>query len=159
MTSVHLRVDPQQRDAFFRELKRTPQVASLTLRDAAVQTFHETMARTLLIYVSFFVVFSCALAFGVTYNTARIALSERGRELATLRVLGFTRAEISYILIGETGVLTLVALPLGAACGYVLAHAARAGAADRTVPRAFRHRAVDLRLGARRRASAPRSRR
>lgn len=123
VTSVHLRVDPLQREAFFRELKHTPQVASLTLRDAAVQTFHETMARTLLIYVSFFVVFSCALAFGVTYNTARIALSERGRELATLRVLGFTRAEISYILVGETGVLTLVALPLGVACGYVLAQA------------------------------------
>jgi putative ABC transport system permease protein len=121
VTSVHLRVDPQQRDAFFRALKHTPQVASLTLRDAAVQTFHETMARTMLIYVSFFVVFACALAFGVTYNTARIALSERGRELATLRVLGFTRGEISYILMGETGVLTLVALPLGIACGYALA--------------------------------------
>ena len=123
VTAVHLRVDALQRDAFFRALKRTPQVASVTLRDAAVQTFHETMARTLLIYVSFFVVFACALAFGVTYNTARIALSERGRELATLRVLGFTRAEISYILIGETGVLTLLALPLGAACGYALARA------------------------------------
>ncbi len=61
------------------------------------------MASTLLIFVSFFVVFACALAFGVTYNTARIALSERGRELATLRVLGFTRAEISYILLGEIG--------------------------------------------------------
>ena len=65
------------------------------------------MAQTLLIFVSFFVVFSCTLAFGVTYNAARIALSERGRELATLRVLGFTRAEISYILLGEIGLLTL----------------------------------------------------
>jgi putative ABC transport system permease protein len=71
--------------------------------------------------VSFFIVFACALAFGVTYNAARIALSERSRELATLRVLGFTRAEISYILIGETGLLTILALPLGVACGYVLA--------------------------------------
>ena len=77
---------------------------------------------------SFFVVFACALAFGVTYNTARIALSERGRELATLRVLGFTRGEISYILLGEIGVLTLAALPLGVACGYAARHAAGARA-------------------------------
>ena len=79
------------------------------------------MAETILIFVSFFVVFSCTLAFGVTYNAARIALSERGRELATLRVIGFTRAEISYILLGETALLTLIALPLGCGFGYALA--------------------------------------
>jgi putative ABC transport system permease protein len=121
VTAVNLRVDPLERDAFFRALKATPRVASVTLRDAAIATFHETMARTMLIYVSFFVAFAGTLAFGVAYNTARIALSERGRELATLRVLGFTRAEISYILVGETGVLTLLALPLGLAMGYALA--------------------------------------
>lgn len=121
VTSVHLAVDPAQRAALFRALKQVPQVSSVTLRDAAVRTFHETMARTLLIYVSFFVVFACALAFGVTYNAARIALSERSRELATLRVLGFTRAEISYILVGETALLTILALPLGVASGFGLA--------------------------------------
>jgi len=121
VTSVHLGVDPAQRAALFRALKQVPQVSSVTLRDAAVRTFHETMARTLLIYVSFFVVFACALAFGVTYNAARIALSERSRELATLRVLGFTRAEISYILVGETALLTVLALPLGVASGFGLA--------------------------------------
>ena len=119
----------------------------MTLRDAAVQTFHETMASTLLIFVSFFVVFACTLAFGVTYNAARIALSERGRELATLRVLGFTRAEISYILLGETGVLALVALPLGVAFGYLLATPARARLRDRTVPHALRDHAGHLWLG------------
>jgi putative ABC transport system permease protein len=79
------------------------------------------MAKTIMIFVGFFIVFSATLAFGVTYNAARIALSERGRELATLRVLGFSRREISYILVGEIGLLTLIALPLGAACGYLLA--------------------------------------
>jgi putative ABC transport system permease protein len=79
------------------------------------------MAKTITIFVSFFIVFACALAFGVTYNAARIALSERGRELATLRVLGFTRAEISYILLGEVALLTFVALPLGAGVGWLLA--------------------------------------
>ncbi|MBS0265713.1 MAG: ABC transporter permease, partial [Planctomycetes bacterium] len=60
------------------------------------------------------------IAFGVVYNTARIALSERGRELASLRVLGLTRREISFILLGELAVLTLFALPLGIAMGWLL---------------------------------------
>jgi len=121
VTAVHVRVDDAKRAALFRELKNLPRVTSVTVKDAAVQTFHETMAKTIMIFISFFIVFSCALAFGVTYNAARISLSERGRELATLRVLGFTRAEISYILLGEVALLTFVALPLGCASGYLLA--------------------------------------
>jgi putative ABC transport system permease protein len=121
VTAVHLRVDDARRAQLFRELKNLPRVTSVTVKDAAVQTFHETMAKTITIFISFFIVFSCALAFGVTYNAARISLSERGRELATLRVLGFTRAEISYILLGEVALLTFVALPLGCASGYLLA--------------------------------------
>ncbi len=121
VTAVHLRVDARQRARLFRELKSLPRVASVTVKDAAVRTFHETMAKTLMIFISFFVVFSCTLAFGVTYNAARISLSERSRELATLRVLGFTRAEISYILLGEVALITFVALPLGCASGFVLA--------------------------------------
>ncbi len=121
VTAVHLRLDPLRQAELFRELKQIPQVSAVTLRSAAVQTFRDTMAKTILIYVSFFIVFSAALAFGVTYNAARIALSERGRELATLRVLGYSRREISYILVGEIGVLTFIALPLGAAIGYLLA--------------------------------------
>ena len=121
VTAVHLRVDPAERASLFRELKTLPRVSSITVKDAAVQTFRETLAETIVIFVSFFIVFACALAFGVTYNAARIALSERGRELATLRVLGFTRAEISYILLGEVAVLTCVALPLGCGLGFALA--------------------------------------
>ena len=123
VSAVQIKADPAQYPALFRELKRIPQVSSVTIKAAAVQTFHETMAQTLLIFVTFFVGFACTLAFGVTYNAARIALSERGRELATLRVLGFTRAEISYILLGEIGLLTFVALPLGCLFGYGLARA------------------------------------
>jgi putative ABC transport system permease protein len=115
-----MRTDALQRPALFRELKEIPMISSLNLKAAAVQTFYDTMAESMLIFISFFVVFACTLAFGVTYNAGRITLSERGRELATLRVLGFTRAEISYILLGEIGVLTLIALPLGCAIGYSL---------------------------------------
>jgi putative ABC transport system permease protein len=120
VNSVHLRLDHERQGDFFRELKEVPKISSMTLKEAAVTTFHETLARTLLIFISFFVVFACTLAFGVTYNAARIALSERGRELATLRVLGFTRAEISYILLGEVALLTAAALPLGCGAGYLL---------------------------------------
>ena len=121
VTAVHLRVDPASRDALFRELKGTPRVTAVTVREAAVQTFRDTLAKTLTIFLGFFVGFSCVLAFGVTYNAARISLSERARELATLRVLGFSRAEISYLLLGEIAVLTLVALPLGCLIGRGLA--------------------------------------
>jgi len=120
VNSVHLRLDQNEQARFYRELKQVPQVSAVTLKQAAVDTFYETLAQTLLIFIGFFVVFACTLAFGVTYNAARIALSERGRELATLRVLGFTRREISYILLGEIGFLTFVALPLGCVLGYGL---------------------------------------
>lgn len=121
VTSVHLRIDSRERDVLLRELKTLPDVSAITLKDAAIRTFDETMAQTLMIFVSFFIAFSCALSFGVTYNAARVALSERGRELATLRVLGFTRAEISYLLLGEIALLTLAALPLGCLAGRLLA--------------------------------------
>ncbi|NJD32163.1 MAG: FtsX-like permease family protein [Gammaproteobacteria bacterium] len=121
VTAVHLRIDSRYRDRLFRELKNTPSITAVTVREAAVQTFRDTMAQTIMIFISFFIVFACTLAFGVTYNAARISLSERGRELATLRVLGFTRAEISYILLGEVALLTFVALPLGCLIGYGLA--------------------------------------
>jgi len=121
VSTVHLRVDENQRRALFGKLKTLPRVSAVTVKEAAVQTFRNTMAETIMIFVSFFIVFSCSLAFGVTYNAARVALSERGRELATLRVLGFTRAEISYILLGEIALLTFVAMPLGCLAGYALA--------------------------------------
>ena len=65
--------------------------------------------------------FSCIIAVGVVYNSARISLSERGRELATLRVIGFSRSEISTILLGELAVVTLLAIPLGLVIGHGMA--------------------------------------
>jgi putative ABC transport system permease protein len=73
------------------------------------------------------VIFAGIIAFGVVYNAARVSLSERSRELASLRVLGFTRGEISLILLGELAVLTMMALPFGAAIGYVLGDVITAG--------------------------------
>jgi putative ABC transport system permease protein len=120
LSVAHVRVESDKRAEFFDRLQTIPEVASVTVKQAALETFHDTMAETIMIFVSFFMLFSCTLAFGVTYNASRIALSERGRELATLRVLGFSRAEISYILLGEAALLTALALPLGCAIGYLL---------------------------------------
>jgi len=72
------------------------------------------------VFITLFSGLACTLGFGVAYNSARIALSERGRELATLRVLGFSRGEISYILLGEVGFLIVAALPLGCLFGRFL---------------------------------------
>ena len=117
---LSLLVDSAAEPALYADLKELPQVAAVMLRRAAVDTFYETLGQTMIIFVSFFIAFSCAIAFGVAYNTARIALSERGRELATLRVLGFSRWEISYILLGEVGLLVFVGLPLGCLAGLTL---------------------------------------
>jgi putative ABC transport system permease protein len=92
----------------------------VTLREAMLQNFRETMAESMNLSIFFNVLFASIIAFGVVYNSARISLSERERELASLRVLGFTRGEISLILLGELTVLTLAALPVGAAIGYSL---------------------------------------
>ena len=78
------------------------------------------MAEFILIYVGFISVLAGIITFGVVYNSARIALAERSRELASMRVLGFTRGEISYILFGELAVLTLVAIPVGLLIGWLL---------------------------------------
>jgi len=78
------------------------------------------MAENLLRMRAINLVFASVIAFGVVYNAGRIALAERARELATLRVLGFTRAEVSVLLLGELAVLTLLALPVGMICGYGL---------------------------------------
>lgn len=118
--SANLLVDPEATPALFAELKATPGVAAVTVKARALLKLHETLGETVLIFTSFFVVFSGALAIGVTYNATRVALSERGRELATLRVLGFRRSEISYILLAESALLTLLALPLGCLAGYGL---------------------------------------
>ena len=118
---ANLLVDETARPALYARLKALPEISAVMLREAAISTFHETLAETLLIYISFLAMFACALGFGVVYNSTRIALSERGRELATLRVLGFSRTEISYILLGEVALLIFVGLPLGCLAGQGLA--------------------------------------
>lgn len=112
--------DPSLESSLLTKLKNLPAVSTVSLRSVAISNFNETIGKTLMVFVGFFVSFSFALGFGVTYNSQRISLSERGRELATLRVLGFSRQDTLYILLGETMLLVFLALPLGCLFGWLL---------------------------------------
>ncbi len=120
ISGAYLAVDESQAAELYSLLKRMPVVAGVGLPGAIRKSFDETFAETIGIFTSVLVLFSSAIVFGVVYNAARISLSERGRELASLRVLGFTQREIANILMGEHAILTIVAIPVGFAFGMVV---------------------------------------
>ncbi len=118
---VLLRFDPDRADALYARLRDTPSTSSVTLRLAAIKSFEETIGDTVLVYISIYVLFAWTLTIGVVYNAMRITLSERGRELATLRVLGFRLGEVGYVLVAEAAALVIVGLGLGCVLGFALA--------------------------------------
>lgn len=109
----YLSVDSLDQPEIYRTLVEMPRVAGTFVREDEIRNFYETQAEALLFFTFVATLLAGTIAFGVVYNSARIALSERSRELASLRVLGYTRTEISYIFLGELGLLTLAAIPLG----------------------------------------------
>jgi putative ABC transport system permease protein len=117
-SGAHLAVDRDKLDDLYTTLKQAPKVAGVTIKEAALRSFEKTLAENLLMIKAINVAFACVIACGVVYNNARIALAERSRDLASLRVLGFTRGEVSAILLGELGVLTAAGIPAGLAIGY-----------------------------------------
>ena len=121
ISGAFLAVDARQLDRLYSQLKQTPAVASVALRQATIDRFEKTIAQSRAVVMTIQVVFACIIAFGVVYNAARIALSERGRELATLRIIGFSRWQVAVVLLGEQVVLTLAAIPIGFALGYGIA--------------------------------------
>ena len=121
VSGAYLRTDAQALTELYDTLKRTPAVASVTVKQAALDSFEKTIAENILRMRLFNLGFACIIAFGVIYNSARIALAERSHELATMRVLGFTRNECSRVLLGELAVLTLASIPLGLLLGHTLA--------------------------------------
>jgi putative ABC transport system permease protein len=121
LSGAYLQVDQARAGELYAALKATPHVAGVLLKDAALRSFNETMASMMRQMLAIYVLFAGIIAFGVVYNNTRISLAERSRELATLRVIGFSRGEVSYILLGEVAVLTLIALPVGCAMGYAMA--------------------------------------
>jgi putative ABC transport system permease protein len=121
--SALLLIDGAQEVQLASELKTTPAVAGAGFKRIVLQSFRDVMAANMSVSIFINLIFAGIIAFGVVYNAARVSLSERSRELASLRVLGFTRAEISLILMGELALLTLVALPIGGLFGYSLSAA------------------------------------
>ena len=127
VSSVALTMDPSARERFYGAVKAMPAIAGVAMRDTALQNFRDTMAEHMDLSIFINVLFAAVIAVGVVYNSARVSLSERSRELASLRVLGFTRAEISLILLGEIAILTTLALPVGVAIGYLFGELIMAG--------------------------------
>lgn len=113
-----LRTDGNDDRELFAQLKQTPAISGVSSPAEQLAAFDEQMAKTLTISSAFLLGFAGIIAFGVIYNSARIALAERSRELASLRVLGFHRAEVATLLFGEQAVLTLAALLPGCIIGY-----------------------------------------
>ncbi len=113
VSGVNVALDSAHLDDLYAAVKKTPRISAVALQTVSRQRFQETMQQNM--NISLFVYFALAviIAFGVVYNSARIQLSERARELASLRVLGFRRAEVSNVLFVEIGVIVAVAQPIG----------------------------------------------
>lgn len=121
ISGANLAIDPLQEDALFAALKDTPSIGHIAMQAAALKQFRATMAQNLQVMIGVLVGLAAIIAFGVVYNFARISLSEQGREMASLRVLGFTRAEVSGLLLAEIAVLAILAQPLGWLMGFGVA--------------------------------------
>lgn len=119
-SGAYLAVDPSFSARIFRELKDTPQIASVTSQAAIIQGVRDTVAEQMGIVTLFNTGFAALIVLGVVYNSGRISLSEQARDLASMRVLGFRRGETAFVLLGELGLLILISLPLGVALGIWL---------------------------------------
>lgn len=120
-SGAQLLLTPDRRADFYRAIEGLPQIMAASSRDDTVANWRTAMVEAFRVSMTFYVGFAAAIAFGVAYNTSRITLSERARDLATLQVLGFERRECAYILLGELMALALLAVPLGLAGGNALA--------------------------------------
>jgi putative ABC transport system permease protein len=121
ITMALLRVDPRERHALQRALRERPDVLGVNRHDAAIEMFEKHTAGQMRYTTLILTLFASMIACGVIYNNARIALSTRSRDLASLRVLGFRRSEISAILLGELALQVLLALLPGMVLGYGMA--------------------------------------
>ncbi|MCP5534037.1 MAG: ABC transporter permease [Akkermansiaceae bacterium] len=121
VNGAHLAVDQKHWDRFMREVKDTPRAAFVMVKKDQLAAFRETTGKSMGILRKLYFTLAVIVAFGVVYNSARIALSERSRELATLRVVGFRMPEVRGVLVGELATLVLLALPAGLLFGRGLA--------------------------------------
>ena len=121
VSAAGLLVERAQENALLERLKEMPAAAVVIVNRGLIETFRATTGRNVLFFTTVLSLFAATIAVGVVYNNARIQLAERSWELATLRVLGFTRREVSVLLLGELALEVFVAIPLGLVAGYWLA--------------------------------------
>lgn len=120
VSGAYLRIQADQASQVYERLKRLPAVAGVAIRAMVQQSARESMERAFFFFSGVLTVFACVIVAGMVYNSARIALSERGNELASLSVLGFSQREVAGLLLGEQVLLLLIALPVGLGMGYGL---------------------------------------
>ncbi len=118
VSGAWLRVDPAHVDQLYGRLKRMPAVSGVAIRTAMIRSVRDIIDRAFTTVSVIEMLFAAVIVGGMVYNSVRIALSERGNELASLRVLGFTQREVTVILLGEQALLTLCAIPVGLLIGY-----------------------------------------
>lgn len=121
ISGAFLLADPLREATLYSEIKETPRIGGITSTRSLIQSFKKLMSENMLRMRLFNVIFASIIAFGVVYNAARITLSERAWELATLRVIGLSRREVSATLLGEIAALTALAIPVGLLLGNLLA--------------------------------------
>ena len=118
ISSVYLRIDKNRASAIFKALKNRPYVAGVSMKSDARAAFQKMMDTGAGSMRYIMLIIAAVITFGIVYNAARIAFAERQRDLASLRVMGFTRSEVSFVLLGELAIITLAALPIGSILGY-----------------------------------------
>ncbi len=123
ITGANFRVDGARRSDFLHALKGIPKVNWVAIKNSLRENFRQTTAASIGLIQTIYMAFAIVVAFGVVYNNARISLAERARELATLRVVGFSRREVGGVLVTELVLLALVAVPLGLLLGTGFAKA------------------------------------
>jgi putative ABC transport system permease protein len=121
VSGAHLAVDAARWDDLLAQAKRSPRIGAFTIVRDARSSFDKTTGQMMGTVQAIYFLFAIIVSFGVVYNGARIALSERSRDLATLRVVGFTHGEVATVLISELAMLTLLAIPIGLFIGSQLA--------------------------------------
>jgi putative ABC transport system permease protein len=130
VSGARILVDSADLPELYDRIKKTPAIASIALQGVSRARFRETIEQNITTMTTVYVALAVIITFGVIYNSARIQLSERARELASLRVFGFTRREVSSVLMIELGLIVALAQPLGWLLGHFMSLAVVQGFAN-----------------------------
>lgn len=146
ISGAYLQIDERYRDRIFEEIKNMPSVAGLSVKTQAQDSIQKLMDEGAASSRFIMMGIAAVITFGIIFNSARIAYSERAHDLASLRVIGFTKAEAAYVLLGEFALILILAVPLGILVGFGLAEAIAQGFSNDlyTIPSALHPRSIGI---------------